>query len=83
MPFLTYGNQSGNSSVVAYMRKKEAIVIRFKGTTGSIRANTYLYRENRNSEIVIKTMKALGKAGRGLNSFINSNKPIYSEKYFS
>ena len=84
MPWITYKNFSGNSSVVVYLIYNSGnMVIRFKGVGvfGGISSSTYYYTKDSAGSFNLTVMRSLARAGEGLNSFINSNKPRYAQRY--
>ena len=64
-----YKNLSGNSSVIAY--EYDLMSIRVKFNNGWI----YEYTVAKLGEVTIREMKQLADAGRGLGSYISSNRP--------
>lgn len=60
-----YGNQSGDSGVVAYEVGDRSITVRFRGGA------TYLYTYASAGEQAVERMKRLAASGRGLSSFIS------------
>lgn len=72
----TYSNLSGNSSVLAYQIGGDYIIVQFK--TGQYTFYKYTYTSSGSSAVEI--LKNLAQQGRGLNSYISTNKPAYSSK---
>lgn len=71
-----YENRSGQSGVYAYEIGIDNIHVQFKD------GKTYVYSYASAGSSNIESMKSLARAGRGLNSFINSHvKHRYERKY--
>jgi len=71
-----YSNLSGDSGVLAYQIGAVYIIVQFKH--GQYTFYKYTYASAGSG--VIETLKALAQQGRGLNSYISTNKPGYSSK---
>jgi hypothetical protein len=70
-----YKSKSGKDSGVAgYQAGKDYIIVEFK--TGELYKYTYFSAGSK----VIKTMKELALANRGLSSFISREQPSYESK---
>ena len=70
-----YSNLGGDSGVVAYEIGNNSITVEFSD------GKRYLYTYQSAGSDNIEQMKALAAAGRGLNSFINTNvKKRYASK---
>ncbi len=69
-----YGNLSGNSGVVAFEAGADFIKVQFKD------GDTYTYTALSAGAQTVARMKQLAQAGRGLATFINTNKPRYAQK---
>ena len=72
----TYSNLSNVSGVLAYQLGDDYIIVQFK--TGQYMF--YKYTNTSASKSVIEILKNLAQQGRGLNSYISTNKPGYSSK---
>ncbi len=72
----TYLNLSGTSGVLAYQIGADYIVVQFKEGQYAF----YKYTYSSASSGVVENLKSLAKQGRGLNSYISTNKPGYSSK---
>ena len=74
----TYKNLSGNSGVVAYEIRQEAIVVVFND--GHCRNYQYDYASA--GRLNVEEMKRLAVLGQGLNTFIMNNvRKRYSSKW--
>lgn len=71
-----YANLNNNSGVVAYQIGSDYIIVEFK--SGQYTLYKYTYASA--SSTAIETMKGLAQQGRGLNSYISTNKPPYSSR---
>ena len=60
-----YGNQSGDSGVVAYEIEDRAILIRFQN------GETYGYTYERTGQFEVEKMKRLAASGSGLSGYIS------------
>ena len=69
-----YKNLSGDSGVVAYEVYDDSIDVQFKGT------GNYGYKVADCGRFTIDQMKSLAQTGRGLQTFINKNKPKFYKK---
>lgn len=69
-----YPNASGRSGVRATGAVQDGIRVQF--SDGSI----YTYTYESAGPDAVKTMHDLAKAGRGLNAWINRNRPGYASK---
>jgi hypothetical protein len=81
---IRYKNLSRNSSVLEYSSTSSTITIKFKGVgygkKGKI--NTYFYSGEKSTSMTnINEMKQKAKEGKGLNTFINKNKPRYKSAW--
>ncbi|MCK9582619.1 MAG: hypothetical protein M0Q46_03215 [Endomicrobiales bacterium] len=73
-----YKNLSGNSGVVSYEIKQEAIVVEFKDG----RYQNYQYDYLSAGRLNIEEMKRLALIGQGLNTYIMNNvRKGYSSKW--
>jgi hypothetical protein len=71
-----YSNLNGDSGVLAYQIGADYIIVQFK--TGHYTFYKYTYSSAGN--LVIETLKNFARQGRGLNSYISTNKPAYNSK---
>jgi hypothetical protein len=71
-----YSNLSGDSGVLAYQIGSDYLIVQFK--QGQYTFYKYTYSSAGN--LVIENLKNLARQGRGLNSYISTNKPPYSSK---
>lgn len=71
-----YRDLGGDSGVVAYEIGNDYIKVQFKD--GQWRLYTYTYQSAGTS--AVEAMKGLARQGKGLNSYISTNKPTYSSK---
>jgi hypothetical protein len=69
-----YRNSSGNSGVIAYEIRPEAIVVKFRS------GEKYEYTVPSAGAAAIATMQELARSGRGLSTFITKRQPAYSRK---
>jgi len=69
-----YGNLSGNSGIMAFETGADFIKVQFKD------GDIYTYTALSAGAQVIARMMQLARAGRGLATFINTNKPRYAQK---
>ena len=60
-----YANSGGNSGVISYETGPDSITVTFHDGA------TYLYNYAVTGQNNVEQMKALAKAGQGLNAFIN------------
>ena len=65
--FVKYKNLSGDSKVVKFEIKKDAMTVRFADHT------VYRYTNQTAGPENISKMKVLANAGKGLGTFINAN----------
>ena len=77
--YVTYKNLSGKLSILSYRITSSAIRINFKAS-GNISRPKYSYYKDEIGIAMFNAMKSLAKAGSGLNTFINHNKPKYHWK---
>lgn len=71
-----YSNLNGDSGVLAYLLGDDYIIVQFKD--GQYTFYKYTYPSAGSS--VVELLKSLAQQGRGLNSYISTNKPGYSSK---
>lgn len=71
-----YSNLSRASGVLAYQVGSDYIIVQFK--TGQYTFYKYTYSSA--GSAVIEHLKNLAQQGRGLNSYISTNKPPHSSK---
>ncbi len=71
-----YKNLGGDSNVHSFELATDSITVRFND------GNVYLYTNQSAGAANIAQMRQLGRAGRGLNSFINREvRKLYAKKY--
>ncbi len=73
---IPYKNLGGNSSVVSYEIGDDYIKVKFSSWACTL--YTYTYSSAWSS--AVETMKQLAKRGEGLNSYISTYRPDYSDK---
>jgi len=74
----TYANRGGDSNVQGFENGDDYIIVEFGGNG---RFTTYKYTYASAGQHAVEEMKDLALAGHGLNSYISSNKPNYSERW--
>jgi hypothetical protein len=74
LPMKRYANLDGQSGVLAYDLRPDAIVLRL--LTGGDYEYTYASAGRDN----VEAMKRLAIAGRGLATYVNQHKPPYARK---
>lgn len=74
----TYANRGGDSNVQGFENGDDYIIVEFGGN-GRFSAYKYTYASA--GRHAVEEMKDLALAGHGLNSYISSNKPTYSERW--
>ncbi len=73
----TYANLSGESNVIAFENGSDYIIVQFANGKETFYKYTYASAGGN----AVETMKSLALAGRGLNSYISTNKPAYAMKW--
>jgi hypothetical protein len=79
-----YMNLSGKSSVIEFEIKPSTMIIKFSGVGyGRFgKKNIYTYEKKRIGIESFHKMIELAIRGKGLNTFINKNKPVWSMSTF-
>ena len=72
----TYSNLGGDSGVLAYQIGDDNIIVQFNKGQDTF----YKYTYSSTGSPVVEVLKNLARHGRGLNSYISTNKPGYSLK---
>lgn len=72
----TYSNLSGTSGVLAYQLGGNHITVQFRVGQYTF----YKYTNTSAGSGVVEVLKNLARQGKGLNSYISTNKPDYSSK---
>ena len=71
-----YGNFRGNSGVVAFEIRRDAIVVEFR------HGGKYLYDYDTTGREHVEEMKVLAREGRGLATYVNRHaRNLYARKF--